>query len=156
MWEVLAKMTELGITADTQTYSHIISRYTANENLEVALRYLYDGNSRGLAPQTRTTEDLIILAGRLGSPRLALDLAASFEASSVRKLDTSVWMHCLISSAQSLYVSHFTITPSQLSNLEPFIPTVRWCHAMLEYSCQENAHHPRRRHLPPSPPYCRS
>ena len=105
MWSVLDKMSEMKISPDASTFSIIISRYVVAGNLEVALQYLFDMNGRGILCELKTIQDIIILTARSGLPRLALDLASSFENSSVRKIDADVWMHCLIYSAHALYVS---------------------------------------------------
>jgi pentatricopeptide repeat protein len=105
MWKAVDKMTELGIKPNTHTYTLIISRHLTNENFEMALQALYEMSARGLAPELKTVQGVITLATKLNSPRLALDLARSFEESSVRNLDAEVWMNCLVASAQDLYVS---------------------------------------------------
>lgn len=105
MWEAVDKMREFGMPLSTYTYTLIISRYLSNENLELALQFLFDMNARGLVPELKAVQGVILLAARLGYPRLALDLATSFEEDSSRRLGPEVWMNCLMSSAQDLYVS---------------------------------------------------
>jgi pentatricopeptide repeat protein len=109
MWEVVDKMVELGITPDTRTYTAIISRFVSNGNFELALQFLLEMNSRGLVPELKAAQGVILLATKLGFPRLALDLAVLFEEQSTRKLDPEVWMNCLIASAQELYVSNHLV-----------------------------------------------
>jgi pentatricopeptide repeat protein len=104
MWEAVDKMTEMGIAPNPQTYTFIINRYLVQENLEMALQLLREMTTLGLAPELGTAKGVIILATNARYPRLALDLARSFEDSSVRKLDAEVWINCLIASAQELYV----------------------------------------------------
>jgi pentatricopeptide repeat protein len=98
-------MSELGISFNAQTYSIVISRYVALRNLEMALQFLFEMSTRGLPPDHKTLQGVISLAAEVNSPRLALDLVASFEESSGRKLDPEVWVDCLIASARDLYVS---------------------------------------------------
>jgi pentatricopeptide repeat protein len=104
MWQVVDKMTELGIHPNAHTYSLLISRYVSNENFEMALQLLFEMSARGLVPDLKTAQSVITLATRFNSPRLALDLAMSFEDGSVRSLGPQVWMNCLISSAEELFV----------------------------------------------------
>jgi len=148
MWEAVDKMTELGIPPSTYTYSLIISRFLSNENLELALQFLFHMKARGLVPELKAAQGVILLAARLGYPRLALDLAASFEEGSVRKLDPEVWMNCLIASAQDLYVS-VNSYQSMVEGLCHNISTSgRWCHSMLGhdsssakyFTCRRNLH----------------
>lgn len=64
-------------------------------------------NILGLSPTLKTMQTLIRSAAKLGLPRLAVELAESFERTSVRRLEVSTWMECLVSAANALYVSHF-------------------------------------------------
>jgi hypothetical protein len=114
LWSVLDKMSEMDITPNAGTFSHVIARYVASDNVELALQYLFDMNGRGLACELKTANAIIDLTARTGSPRLALDIAEAFEKGSVRKLDAQVWMNCLIHSAGALYVrtkSHLRLLP---------------------------------------------
>lgn len=106
MWLVIDKMSALSLTPDSSTYAGIISRYIASRNLEMALQFTFDMNSRGIAPDTYTAQNLIKLAAETGFPRLALDLARAFEESGIHRLDHEVWVQCLASSARALYVRH--------------------------------------------------
>ena len=87
----------------------------------MALQLLREMTTLGLAPELGTAKGVIILAANSRSPRLALDLARSFEDSSVRKLDAEVWMNCLIASAQELYVSQHvpSFSPRLCQSLRP-------------------------------------
>jgi pentatricopeptide repeat protein len=105
MWGVLGKMNEIGVPPSSSTYSLIIARFVADGNLELALEYLNAMKARGTVPELRVAQSIIILAARQGYPRLALDLAVSFEKESVRRLEHEAWMNCLISCTDALYVS---------------------------------------------------
>ena len=105
VWPVIEKMNEMNIAPTSITFSHIILRYTLDSNLEVALQYLYAMKARKLVPELHAVEAVVTLAAHSGYPRLAIDLASWFEDASIRRLDQAVWMNCLRSSADSLYVS---------------------------------------------------
>jgi len=72
-------------------------------NLEMAFKLLVEMENRGFTPTLKTAEGIITLAARRRMPRLALELAENFEAHSVRRLDTRVWISCLLSSSECLY-----------------------------------------------------
>ena len=105
MWDVYKKMEASGIEPDATTYMLLIRRYTSVSNLEMALRLLVEMEGRELFPKLETAEEVIALAAARGQPRLAIDLAENFEASSIRRLGTQVWIQCLLASSESLYVS---------------------------------------------------
>lgn len=105
LWPVIRKMNEMNIAPNSSTFSYIIHRYTSDNNLEVALQYLYAMKAHKLVPELPAIEAVVTLAAHRGYPRLAIDLATWFEDSSIRRLDHAVWMSCLRSSTDSLYVS---------------------------------------------------
>ena len=105
MWEAIDKMAECNVPPTSHTYSFIISRYLHNGNFEVALQLLLDMEARGLVPQLKAAQDVILLAARLGYPKLSLELVKFFEEGSIRSLGPEVWISCLMASAQELYVS---------------------------------------------------
>jgi pentatricopeptide repeat protein len=98
-------MEDAGIEHTEGTFALLIRRYLADSNLEMAFKLLVEMESRGLTPTLNTAEDVIILAARRRMPRLALEMAENFEVSSVRRLGMHVWVSCLLSSSESLYVS---------------------------------------------------
>jgi pentatricopeptide repeat protein len=98
-------MSEYQVAPTATTFNHIVQRYVTDENLEVALQYFYAMKSRGITPDLRSAQAVVILAAQQGYPRLAIDLARWFEEISVRRLDHAAWMNVLIASANSLYVS---------------------------------------------------
>lgn len=104
MWDIIQKMDAANIPPDGQTFQLMIRRFAAAENLEFALQCVYQMGTRGLALELTVAQDVIGLAAELGFPRLALDLAENFEATSVRRLSPETWMRCLASSAEVLYV----------------------------------------------------
>ncbi|KII92256.1 hypothetical protein PLICRDRAFT_154651 [Plicaturopsis crispa FD-325 SS-3] len=103
MWEVLDTMQQYDVEPTPVTFSYIIDRYLSSKNLELSLQYMKIMHGRGLVPELRTAQGIISLAADLGQARLALDLAATFEDMSVRRLDNEVWVKCLIASARSLH-----------------------------------------------------
>jgi hypothetical protein len=105
MWSVLERMQELNMPPNAQTFSLILERPLLGENIEMAIQYMGKMNAHDIRPELQTAQDIIILAAKLGHARLALEMANKFEAESVRRLDNSVWVNCLISAAENLYVS---------------------------------------------------
>ncbi|KAJ7132806.1 hypothetical protein C8R43DRAFT_1239561 [Mycena crocata] len=100
---VLQKMDELGVVPNAATYTLLITRFVDDQNLEVALQYLQAMEAHNLLPEVAAAQAVIILAANQGYPRLAVDLAISFESTSVRKVEDSVWLACLHSSGADLY-----------------------------------------------------
>jgi pentatricopeptide repeat protein len=98
-------MENAGIEPTEGTYALLINRYLEDSNLEMAFKHLVEMENRGLTPTLLTAEGVITLAGRRRMPRLALELAENFEGSSVRRLGMHVWVSCLLSSSECLYVS---------------------------------------------------
>ena len=98
-------MLEGEITPNATSYEILITHLTKERNLEMALATLTEMEKRDLSPSTETAESIVLLATKQGNPRLALDLATSYEDVSVRPLSTTVWVHILISCAESLFVS---------------------------------------------------
>ncbi|EGO00063.1 hypothetical protein SERLA73DRAFT_88892 [Serpula lacrymans var. lacrymans S7.3] len=103
MWDVLHKMEGMDISPNEHTYGLIIERFTAASQLELALQFMNEMGNRGFPPELPTAQSMIKLAAQQSFPRLALDLAENFEATSVRRLDTETWMTCLHSSSEVLY-----------------------------------------------------
>ncbi|KAF8639169.1 hypothetical protein AX17_001656 [Amanita inopinata Kibby_2008] len=103
IWKILDKMNELGIQPNPAIYTFIISHFAADKNLELALRYFCDMKSRELVPQLRAAQVIVKLAADLGYPRLAIDIATSYEQWAVKKLEHGAWLSCLASSAQECY-----------------------------------------------------
>ncbi|KAJ7262235.1 hypothetical protein B0H12DRAFT_1013042 [Mycena haematopus] len=100
---ILTRLEELGVTPNAATYALLITRFVAEQNLELALQYLHAMKARNLLPDVKVAQAVIILAANQGFPRLAIDIAVSFENETVRKVEDSVWLACLHSSAAELY-----------------------------------------------------
>ncbi|KAJ7096379.1 hypothetical protein C8R44DRAFT_717856 [Mycena epipterygia] len=100
---ILQKMEELGVAPNATTYTLLIDRFVADENLEAAIQHLYAMKAHNLLPEVAAAQAVIILAANRGYPRLAVDLAMAFEEDTVRKVEDSVWVACLHSSATELY-----------------------------------------------------
>ncbi|THH33261.1 hypothetical protein EUX98_g903 [Antrodiella citrinella] len=103
-WELLQVMQHLNVEPDATTFDLIITRVLKLDNVELALQYLALMSDRGMVPLGHTTEAIVRACCKLSMPRLAWDLAVSFEAVSPRRLDGHVWMECLLASAETLYV----------------------------------------------------
>jgi hypothetical protein len=71
----------------------------------MALQYLFAMRSQNIVPELSAVQGVIILAAESGHPRLAYDLATYFEDNSHRRVGDDVWIACLYSAAQALYVS---------------------------------------------------
>jgi hypothetical protein len=107
-------MAAFQIPMQAATYTHLIRRSVHGRNLEQALQYLYDMTTYNLAPELLAISPLVVMASKRGHPRLAIDLATTFEETSIRRLSSEVWIECLISSAELLYVCpRSTTNPTQ-------------------------------------------
>lgn len=106
-WRLLDLMGEYSISPNQTTYEIIILRLVESENLELALQFLAEMNKLELGPTLKTMQAIINLACDIGYPRLALELADAFESTSVRRLESEVWMNCLACAAEHLYVSPY-------------------------------------------------
>lgn len=98
-------MREHGIHANETTYEILVLRYAELQQLELALQLLHQLSADGFQPTLKTAQAVIRTAGMVGLPRLALDLAESFEDTSVRSLEPSDWVDCLIACAETFWVS---------------------------------------------------
>jgi len=97
-------MQDAGLQHTEGTYALLIQLHLDDSNLEMAFKLLVEMEGRGLTPTLQTAEGVISLAARRRMPRLAVELAENFEASSVRRLGMHVWVSCLLSSSERLYV----------------------------------------------------
>jgi pentatricopeptide repeat protein len=104
-------MHEAGVEHTEGTYALLIQRYLSDSNLEMAFKLLVEMENRGLTPTLQTAEGVITLAAQRRMPRLALELAENFEASSVRRLGMDIWVSCLLSSSECLYVGVISVCP---------------------------------------------
>lgn len=98
-------MLEAEITPNAMSYEILIAHLTREENLEMTLTILTEMEKRDLSPSTQTAENIALLAAKQGNPRLALDLATTYETVSVRPLSTATWVNVLASCAEYLFVS---------------------------------------------------
>ncbi|KAF7782498.1 hypothetical protein Agabi119p4_1874 [Agaricus bisporus var. burnettii] len=100
---VLKKMEDCGVKPNSQTLNLLITRYVAEDNLELALRHLLSSPQNDIVPDIQTVQSVIILAARNNFARLALDLVHWFERISARRLEESAWTHCLIAATETSY-----------------------------------------------------
>lgn len=105
MWYILSQMQDLKIPPNAQTLTLILEKPLMVGNLEEAVQFLGEMNLSGVVPELRPVQAIITLAAEFGHSRLALEIANMFEEASVRRLDNEVWVQCLISAAENLYVS---------------------------------------------------
>jgi len=101
---VLVKMDACGIKPNSQTITLIISRCAAEGNLEMAIRHLLSFSEQGITPGLEAVQSVILLVARNNFVRLALDLAEWFERTSIRRLEETIWVECLIAAAETAYV----------------------------------------------------
>jgi hypothetical protein len=71
----------------------------------MCIQLLDDMHRQQFTPTLPVVQDVIELAAGLGEPKLALDMANSFEAASFRKLDSRTWMQILLGSTEFYCVS---------------------------------------------------
>ncbi|KAG6842097.1 hypothetical protein C0991_002751 [Blastosporella zonata] len=103
LWKALAKMEELGVAPNSQTFDPIIRRYILDNNTELAIQFYRAMKPRNIVPDIKIASELIMHVADAGYPRLALDLLVDFEATSVRRFDYTTWAKCLAASAEALY-----------------------------------------------------
>lgn len=70
-------------------------------NLETALQYLLNMKRQNITPELPVVQAIVVLASKCGYSRLALELATLFEKDTMRRMDESVWLACLASSAEN-------------------------------------------------------
>jgi hypothetical protein len=117
---VLDLISQKGLAPNEHTYELVIKRHCDGYNLEHALQTLVDLEERGMQATLGTYQAIIALACNRGHPRLALDLAEAFEASSFRRLENTDWIPILIACAEDLYVRCMLRTSEHLAEL--FVP----------------------------------
>ncbi|KAF7321337.1 Methyltransf-25 domain-containing protein [Mycena kentingensis (nom. inval.)] len=99
---VLQRMQQLEVVPNSATYTHLITRFASENNLEECLKYLNEMTVAGLVPQLAAIQAVIVLAAKQEYPKLAIELAVSYEKST-RKVQDFVWTACLHASAAQLY-----------------------------------------------------
>ncbi|KAI0645578.1 hypothetical protein C8Q79DRAFT_965250 [Trametes meyenii] len=129
--DILKTMERWSIRPNEITYEIIITRFTEAQRLELALEYLAKLAPAGLSPTLITASAIITTAASLGFSRLALDLAAAFEQTSVRRLDGEVWVDVLVSCAESLYAEGTLRTWRKVVHELNFLPDEGCCIQVL-------------------------
>jgi hypothetical protein len=104
MWPVLELMEQLQLAPTAKTYTFILERALAQDNPEHALRYLREMELRELQPELDIAQQVIIHLANKGHVQLAFDLAVQFDARSVRRLASELWVNLLIAAAETLNV----------------------------------------------------
>jgi pentatricopeptide repeat protein len=89
-------------------YTAIFESLVAQGNVETALNYLFMMKNQDIVPELSAVQDVIMLTANCGYSRLAIELSAFYEKTSLRRLDDVVWMTCLASAAQNHYVRPLT------------------------------------------------
>ena len=102
-------MEEWSVLPNEYTYETIITLFAENHRIELALQFLAKLGPAGLSPTLKTATAVITSAANLGFPQLALDLADSFESTSVRRLEPEVWVDMLVSCAEALHVRPYPL-----------------------------------------------
>ncbi|EIW83273.1 hypothetical protein CONPUDRAFT_81278 [Coniophora puteana RWD-64-598 SS2] len=130
-WDLIERMEAADIKANEQTFSLLIKRFTDNENLEMALQQMQLLLSQKKSPDLSNVQDIIVLASKLGHPKLALDLAREFEKGSIRRLDTQTWMNVLMASADSFFAEGVTQCWNKLVGELSILPDEGLCLSVL-------------------------
>lgn len=112
IWYAMETIKKLKLKPNARTFTLIIERFATDGNMEMALQYFYAMKRQSIIPEVQAAEAVINVIAQRGYPRLALDIAAWFEENSIRRLNHSTWMNCLISSADRLYVCFFLLNLS--------------------------------------------
>lgn len=129
-------MNELGVQPNSVTYSFLINMFTADGNLELALRYFHEMKSLKLMPSAKSVQTLVLLAAELSLARLAIDIADWYESAATKSMGQHVWMKCLVASAQEYYVSPLLSFPCLFSR-----SLGGWSDALLEnHRWQDESH----------------
>ena len=103
---ILDLMRQQSVSMDQSIFNELILRHARREELEMCIQQLDDMFTWQLGPMLESVEAVVALASQKANARLAYELAYSYEANSTRRLSAKAWMNVLISSAQSLFVSH--------------------------------------------------
>ncbi|KAF9529331.1 hypothetical protein CPB83DRAFT_853083 [Crepidotus variabilis] len=103
-WLALSELNRSGLTPNSAIATAILDSLVAQGNLETALHYLLNMKAQSITPELATVQTIIVLAASCGYSRLSIELATFFEKDTLRKLDESVWLTCLASSAQNYHV----------------------------------------------------
>jgi pentatricopeptide repeat protein len=104
MWAAVQQLHEFGLKPNPSIYTAILDSLVAQGNVETALNYLFTMKSQDILPELSAVQDVIMLTANCGYSRLAIELSAFYEKTSLRHLDDAVWMSCLASAAQNQYV----------------------------------------------------
>ncbi|KAG5342950.1 hypothetical protein C0989_005899 [Termitomyces sp. Mn162] len=139
LWQVLKKMDELQIAPDTTTFRLIIVRLTSTHQMELAIQFYHTMKTYKVVPDVFTAMALIGYVAHAGYPRLALDLIADFEAHSLRRLDHSFFMPCLIASAEALYLDGVITCWKQIVHVFNMHPGEGVCLAVIDTAAR-NGH----------------
>ena len=99
-------MKEYGIEPQASTYNLLLNQFIQGGNFELSLRIVKIAREKGFDIELGLANDLIHMCLNLDYPRLALEFGRAYEAEGIRKIEPRVWMRCLSSSAENLWVSH--------------------------------------------------
>jgi pentatricopeptide repeat protein len=139
------------IAPSAATYALVVDFLLARDHFGMALQVFAEMQSRRITPNLETSQQIIISAAR-HYPRLAVDLATSFEDNSVRRLDGVAWHSCLASTAEILYVSIVILHRLPRSHRS----TEGWRHHVLGRPRSFVKSPSRRRNLHQRATHCRS
>lgn len=130
LWYAWDRMISNSVKPNAQIYTCIIDIFIERRNIEMAVQYLFAMKSQNIVPELSAVQGVIVFAAEMGYPRLAHDLATYFEDNSHRRMGDHVWVACLYSAAQALYVSlSKTLSHNTYHHVD------RGRHQMLEICC---------------------
>ncbi|KAG6862243.1 hypothetical protein C0995_002174 [Termitomyces sp. Mi166 len=132
IWEVLRKMDELDVKPDATTFQLIIVRLTSNDNMELAIQFYQTMKTYKIVPNMLTALALIHCVAQAGYPKLAIDLITDFEAYTLRQLDYTFFMPCLIASAEAFYLDGVITCWKQIVHVFNIHPGEGVCLAALD------------------------
>ena len=102
-------MLSFDIEPTETSYEILVGYYCRQGYFELALQKMAEMGDKGMVASLKLTQAVILLACDMNYPRLAIELANMFETSSIRRLDGSVWIKCLVAAAEGLYVRRLHI-----------------------------------------------
>ncbi|KAH7108284.1 hypothetical protein BKA62DRAFT_681732 [Auriculariales sp. MPI-PUGE-AT-0066] len=128
---ILDLMRQSQVPMDSAIFHALISRHAMRKELEMCIQRLNDMIGWGAPASLDTIAAIIILASEQDNPRLAHDIAASFEASSSRRITAHLWMNILMSSAEGLYIEGTEAAWNQVVTEHGIAPDEGLCLAVL-------------------------
>lgn len=93
-----------GCSYNTVTYQHLLDALSQRENLEQTFQLLSEMDRLGIPPNVESVRTVILLAARVGMPKLAMEMAINSQGV-LGVINEEVRMGILMSGADVLNVS---------------------------------------------------